>query len=124
MAQPQAAPATPLIESDRVEGMPVHSGEGTQIGTIRRLIIDRASGRVVYVVIAFNPSLGLEDVPYVIPWARLSYDGDHGWYRSDITETELRGAPSAARGDVDWADRESLEALDTYFMIPPGWRTI
>ena len=123
MAQERTAP-TPLIESDRVEGMAVYSGEGTQIGTIKRLIIDKASGRVVYVVIAFVASFGLDDVPYVIPWARLAYNETDGGYHSDISETELRSAPAAARGDVDWADRESLEVLDGYFRIPPGWRSV
>ena len=123
MAQNRTAP-TPLIESDQVEGMSVYSGQGTQIGTIKRLIIDRASGRAVYLVITFVASFGLDDVPYVIPWARLTYDEDDGGYHSDISETELRSAPAVARGDVDWADRESLEALDGYFRIPPGWRSI
>ena len=31
--------STALIESDRVEGMAVYSGERTQIGAIKRLII-------------------------------------------------------------------------------------
>ena len=123
MAQKRTAP-TPLIESDQVEGMSVYSGQGTQIGTIKRLIIDRSSGRAVYLVITFVASFGLDDVPYVIPWARLAYDEDDGGYHSDISETELRSAPAVARGDVDWADRESLEALDGYFRIPPGWRSI
>ena len=123
MPQERTAP-TPLIESDRVEGMPVYSGEGTQFGRIKRLIIDRASGRVVYLVITFVASFGLDDVPYVIPWARLAYDEDDGGYHSDITETELRSAPGVAREDVDWTDRESLEVLDAYFRIPPGWRSI
>ena len=123
MAQQRTAP-TPLLESDRVEGTPVYSEEGTQIGTIKRLIIDRAGGRVVYVVIAFVASFGLDEVPYVIPWARLSYDDNAGGYRSDITESELRSSPAGARGDVDWADRDSVEALDGYFRIPPGWRSI
>jgi PRC-barrel domain protein len=123
MAKGQTA-STPLIESDRVEGMAVYSGERTQIGTIKRLIIDKSSGRIVYVVIAFAPSFGLNDIPYVIPWARLAYDESVGGYRSDITETELRSAPAAARGEVDWSDRESLEALEGYFRIPPGWRSI
>ena len=123
MAQERTA-LSPLIESDRVEGMAVYSGEGTQIGTIKRLIIDKASGRVVYVVIAFAASFGLDGVPYVIPWARLAYDENDGGYHSDITETELRSAPAVVRGDVDWADRESLDALDGYFRIPPAWRSI
>ena len=116
--------STPLIECDPVEGMAVYSGERTPISTIKRLIIDKSSGRIVYVVIAFAPSFGLADIPYVIPWGRLAYDEGAGGYRSDITEAELRSAPAAARGDVDWSDRESLEALDGYFRIPPGWRSI
>jgi hypothetical protein len=120
----QGRTSTPLIESDRVEGIAVYSDERTQIGTIKRLIVDKASGRVVYVVIAFVASFGLENVPYVIPWARLAYDETVGGYRSDITETELRSAPAVARGDVDWAYREAVEALDGYFRIPPGWRSI
>jgi len=116
--------STPLIESDRVEGMPVFSEEGTPIGTIKRLIIDRKSGRVVYVVIAFAATFGLDNVPYVIPWGRLAYGENDEGYRSDITDAELRGAPAVARGDVDWGDRESLEVLDAYFRIPPGWRSI
>jgi PRC-barrel domain protein len=116
--------STALIESDRVEGMAVYSGERTQIGAIKRLIIDKSSGRIVYVVITFAPSFGLEDIPYVIPWGRLAYDEGIAGYRSDITETELRSAPASARGEVDWSDRESLEALDGYFRIPPGWRSI
>jgi hypothetical protein len=123
MAQAQTA-STPLVESDRVEGMAVYSGERTRIGTVRRLIIDKASGRTIYVVIAFDASFGLDDVPYVIPWSRLAYDENAGGYRSDITESELRGAPAAARGDVDWTNLESLEALDGYFRIPPGWRSV
>ena len=123
MAQERTA-STSLIESDRVEGMPVYSGEGTQIGTIKRLLIDRASGRVVYVVITFVASVGLDDVPYVMPWAKLAYHEDDGGYHSNITETELRSAPGVAREDVDWADRDSLEPLDSYFRIPPGWRSI
>ena len=102
----------------------MYSGERTQIGTIKRLIIDKASGRVVYVVIAFVASFGLDGVPYVIPWARLAYDENDGGYHADITESELRSAPTVARGDVDWADREALEALDGYYRIPPGWRSI
>jgi hypothetical protein len=122
MAQGRTA-STPLIESDRVEGMAVYSGERTEIGTIKRLIIDKATGRVVYAVIAFVASFGL-DVPYVIPWAKLAYDENDGGYHSDITEAELRGAPAAVRGDVDWADRKSMEVLDGYFRIPPGWRSV
>jgi sporulation protein YlmC with PRC-barrel domain len=120
MVQRQAAPR-PLIESDRIEGTPVYSRDGGRVGTIRRVIIDKASGRIVYVVMTFVESFGLGDVTYVIPWTRLSYDKNDDGYHSDITEADLRSALPVAQGDADWVDREAGEA---FFSIPPGWRTV
>jgi hypothetical protein len=117
----EARAPTPFIESDRIEGTPVYSGEGQQIGKIKRVIIDKASGRVAYIVITLQ-SLGMDDVPYVIPWAKLSYDKNNGAYRTDITEAQLRSAPAATQ--VDWGDREALETLEAFFRIPPSWRTV
>jgi sporulation protein YlmC with PRC-barrel domain len=118
------APATSLVESDRIEGTPVYSDGGRQIGAIKRLVIDKKTGAVVYVVITFVKSFGLDEVPYVIPWSKLRYDTNDGGYHTNITEAELSGAPAAAHGGVDWTDRDSLEALDAFFRIPPGWRSI
>jgi sporulation protein YlmC with PRC-barrel domain len=114
--------ATSFIESDRIEGTPVYSADGGRVGTIKRLIIDKVNGRVVYVVMTFGEAFGLGDVTYVIPWPRLSYHKEDGGYHTDITEAELRGAPPAAYGDVDWPKGESEE--EEIFHIPPGWRAI
>jgi hypothetical protein len=119
MAQAGAA-ARPLIDSDQIEGTPVYSANGGRIGTIRRVIIDKASGRIVYVVMNFVESFGLGDVTYVIPWTKLSYNRNDGGYHSDITEADLRSALPVAQ-DADWPDREAGEA---FFRIPPGWRTV
>jgi hypothetical protein len=114
------APST-FIESDRIEGTPVYAGEGQQMGTIKRLIIDKASGRVAYIVVTLQ-SADLRDVPYVIPWARLSYDKSSGAYRTEITEAQLRSGPAATQ--LDWGNREALESLEAFFRIPHGWRAV
>ena len=36
----------PLIESDRVEGTTVYDPAGTRIGSIKRLMIEKISGKV------------------------------------------------------------------------------
>jgi PRC-barrel domain len=113
-----------LIESDRIEGTRIYSREGTEIGAIKRLIIDKESGRVVYVVAAFGSSLGLSDVPYVFPWAKLSYDKNNGGYRTEMTDAELSNAPAAAQGEVDWGDPDAVEELEAIFRIPPAWRSV
>jgi len=119
MAQGQAIPL--LIDSHEIEGTAVYSRGGERVGTIRRVIIDKSSGRIVYVVMTFVESFGMGDLRYVIPWAKLSYDKTNGGYRSDITEVDLRAAIPVAEGNADWAYGEAGEA---FFSIPPGWRTI
>src|SRR3712207_8851915 len=46
-------PYTTLFRS-RVEGTPVYSPQGKHVGTIHHLIIEKASGRVVYAVMSFG----------------------------------------------------------------------
>jgi sporulation protein YlmC with PRC-barrel domain len=97
----------PLIESDRVEGTTVYSMDGSDIGSIKRLMIDKISGKVAYAVMSFGGFLGMGAEEYTIPWSKLDYDTSLGGYRTDITEAQLRGAPTFYRdGDYDWTDRE------------------
>ena len=44
----------PLIESDRVEGTYVYDPNGNQIGSIKRLMIEKLSGKVTYAVMSFG----------------------------------------------------------------------
>jgi hypothetical protein len=55
------APVTgkPLIESDRVEGTTVYDPAGNNIGSIKRLMIEKLSGRVAYSVMSFGGFLGM-----------------------------------------------------------------
>src|SRR5215471_3324032 len=64
-------PSRAFIESDRVEGTAIHDSAGRPLGTIKRLIIEKTSGRVAYVVISFG---GTDEVPHAVPWGKLQYD--------------------------------------------------
>ena len=54
--------AKPIIESDRVEGTAVYDPSGSRIGTIRRLMIEKVSGKVLYADITFGGFLGLGNI--------------------------------------------------------------
>jgi hypothetical protein len=112
----------PLIESDRVEGTAVFSPSGENIGTIKRVMIEKVSGQVAYAVMSFGGFLGIGEDTHTIPWGKLKYDTSLGGYRTDITESELRGAPGYARDEgYDWADRERERELHDYWRVPPYW---
>lgn len=91
-AQPRrAAPSSavtgkPLIESDRVDGTTVYDPSGNNLGSIRRMMIDKASGKVAYAVLAFDTFLGLGGKEFTLPWHKLTYDPSLSGFRTDITE--------------------------------------
>ena len=123
MAENQKA-ARQLIASDRVEGTTVYDAEGRAIGNVKRLMIEKATGQVAYVVITFGHFFDLRKESHAIPWSKLSYDTTLHGYRADISEAELKDAPSLITGDDVWFDVAQEEALEAHFRVPPGARAI
>ena len=112
----------PLIESDRVEGTTVYDPSGNNIGSIKRLMIEKISGKVTYAVMSFGGFLGMGEEEHTVPWNKLEYDTSLGGYRTDITEQQLRGAPSFYRDrDYDWSDRDRERELHDYWRAPYYW---
>ena len=50
------------------------------------MMIDKASGPLVHVVLAFGGFLGLGTDVETIPWDVLEYDANLGGYRTSLTE--------------------------------------
>ncbi len=112
----------PLIESDRVEGTAVYDPQGSHLGSIKRLMIEKISGKVAYAVMSFGGFLGVGGDEHTIPWSKLTYDTSLGGYRTDITEEQLRGAPTFYRDqDYAWSDREHERELHDYWRAPHYW---
>ena len=112
----------PLIESDRVEGTTVYDPSGNNIGSIKRLMIEKISGKVAYAVMSFGGFMGMGADEHNIPWNKLTYDTSLGGYRTDITEEQLRGAPSLSRDrDYAWNDRQRETELHDYWRSPYYW---
>jgi len=112
----------PLIESDRVEGTTVYDPQGNNIGSIKRLMIEKISGRVAYAVMSFGGFLGMGEEEHSVPWNKLTYDTSLGGYPTDITEEQLRGAPSFARDrNYDWSDRARERELHEYWGARSYW---
>jgi hypothetical protein len=121
-ASNEEVPFHPVIESDRVEGTAVFSQQGRQIGTIKRLLIEKVSGRVLYVDVTFGGFLGIGVHHRTVPWDKLSYDKALEGYRTEITEEQVRDAPSFYGGEGDdlvWPDRKREKELRDYWHDDP-----
>ena len=102
MPEPTASATSvhPLIESDRIEGTRVYSIEGENIGTVKRLVIEKVSGQVIFAVTSLGRYFNLEHEEHTVPWKRLKYDLGRNGYITDITEDELRTAPEFSHEDI------------------------
>ena len=57
-----------------------------------------------------------------LPWGRLVYSPEQEAYQLDISEEDLKKAPSfLADKDFDWGDRSQEEDLHRYYGVPPYW---
>jgi sporulation protein YlmC with PRC-barrel domain len=105
-----------LIGSDKVQGTAVFDADGNKIGSIERVMIEKASGRVSYAVLSFGGFLGIGDDHYPLPWPSLKYNVELGGYQTMITVDQIKGAPKyGAGGDWNWADATRTKGLDDYY---------
>ncbi len=61
----------PLLSSTAIVGNTVKNTQGEDLGSIRELMIDPQSGRVVYAVLSSGGILGTGEKTYAIPWETL-----------------------------------------------------
>jgi sporulation protein YlmC with PRC-barrel domain len=110
---------SPVIASNRVEGTPVYDLHGKRIGTIRYLVIEKISGRVVNAVMTFGGFLGFGTHPYSIPWEKLKFDTTLNGYRTDIVGSQLGDPPASSGDDEIWPDHKSEKDSHDDWDIPP-----
>jgi sporulation protein YlmC with PRC-barrel domain len=110
---------TSLVSSEDVEGTNVHDTNGEKIGDIDHLVIDKASGRVMYAIMSFGGFIGLGQSHYPLPWQTLTYDPNLDGYRTAITEEQRNNAPSY--DESSWTNRNWETELHKYYNTSPYW---
>ena len=74
----------PEVTSDRVKGIAVYDYTGNQVGQVRRLLIDKKSGRVSSVQLVTSGFLGFRAQRHTIPWEKVVYDSEVDGYKVDV----------------------------------------
>jgi hypothetical protein len=120
MPVPSSARVThPLIGSDRIEGPRVCRLDGTPLGTIERLMVNKISGQVAYAVVNCAEGSVARKIRFPIRWDHLRYDRRRGAYLVDLTDQEIRRMP-AGDGGFDWGDRNEAAHIRP-FRPPSFW---
>ena len=106
-----------MVPSDRVEHVTVYGRDGTKLGSIERLMLDKASGTVAYAVIKTGGLLGSHH-HYPVLWGALRYDPGRQAFQTELTVDELRIGPSEFDGNAfDWGDRSRSYEHPQYWTV-------
>jgi hypothetical protein len=109
-----------MIGSDRVQGTGVYRPDGRKIGNIVRIMIDKRSGQAAYAVMNFGGFLGLGEESYPLPWSLLTYNPKLGGYEVNVTDEQLKEAPSFMNDDkFDMGERNA--DIYEYYGVVPYW---
>ena len=115
-------PAKPhrFVASDRVEGTLVRRSDGTKIGTIERLMIDKVSGKVAYAVLGFGGFMGVGVKHIPVLWDRMKYAVELDAYEINLSDEELSRTP-LFEGDeeFDWGHRDDVIGNLNFYRTPP-----
>lgn len=111
-----------LIGSDRVEGTEVYGASGDKIGTVERVLIEKRSGQARDVEISVGSFLGMGGELHSLPWEKFEYSTELGGYQLDVTEEQLKGAPTYKESERDTAyDRDFQTRSYEYWSATPYW---
>ncbi len=108
-------------KASETEGMKVENASNAPLGTVNNLIVDLPAGRVAYVVLSPDSSLGLGNNLYVMPPQALTLSSDGKNLVSGIDKAQLASAPHFPKGNwpADMANRQYAMQVYQHFGKQP-----
>jgi sporulation protein YlmC with PRC-barrel domain len=112
-----------LIRGNTFIGANVENPQGQNLGDIKDIVIDRASGRMAYAVVSFGGFLGMGEKLFAVPWGAFSQPkADKETFVLDVDKERLKNAPGFdAHNWPQMASREWVTSLYSYYNVPPYW---
>jgi len=102
-------PGPELMGADTLMGNDVYNNDNEDLGDIKEIMIDMASGKVAYAVLSFGGVLGMGDKLFAVPWAALKLDTANKRFTLAVPKAALSDAPGfdkdnwPAMSDKTWA---------------------
>ena len=106
-----------LVPSDRVERAPVRNRDGSAIGVIERLMLDKKSGKVAYAVIRCAEPFPLPPEYYPLAWEELRYNPVLKAFETVVTAETLRDRAAIQAQDFDFGARDAEYRHPHYWSV-------
>jgi len=112
-----------LVKGSTFIGADVENPQGQNLGDIKDIVIDRASGRIAYAVVSFGGFLGMGEKLFAVPWGAFAQPrADKDKFVLDVDKDRLKNAPGFDQNNwPQMASREWVTSLYSYYNVPPYW---
>ena len=118
---PTTSGHTRAIRASRVRGTTVYNNDGSSIGTVEDIVLDKTSSNIMFAVVGFGGFLGMGEKYHPLPWALLNYDEDKGGYVVPMTKATLQAAPAYDIDDLTKHDGEIRDKSYSYYKVNKDW---
>ena len=92
-ARASEGPGPALMGADTLIGNDVYNQDSEDLGDIKELMIDMATGKIAYAVLSFGGILGLGDKLFAVPWGALKLDTTEKRFTLNVPKETLKDAP-------------------------------
>jgi len=112
-----------MVRASKFIGTNVEDTTGKNLGDIDDVVVDDATGRVVYVVLSFGGFLGMGDKLFAIPYHSLTTSAkNNDKLVLDVPKEKLEKAPGFDKKNwPNMADRRWAAEIHTYYGQTPYW---
>ena len=112
-----------LIKGSTFIGANVENPQGQNLGDVKDVVIDRASGRIVYAVVSFGGFLGMGEKLFAVPWGAFAQPrADKDTFVLATDKERLKNAPGFDKDNwPQMASREYVTNVYSYYNVPPYW---
>lgn len=111
-----SGPGPRLMGADTLNGNDVYNAENEDLGDIKEIMLDVASGKVAYAVLSFGGVLGLGEKLFAVPWKVLKLDTENKRFILNVSKDRLNNAPGFDKDDwPDMTDRTWVDGIQKFY---------
>jgi sporulation protein YlmC with PRC-barrel domain len=117
-----AGPGPDVMAASTLDGNSVLSSDGHDVGSLKEIMLDVASGRIAYAVLSSGGFLGIGDKLIAVPWSALTLDTDNKCFRMAATAEQVRHSPGFDKDAwPSMADRTWATTVHQHYGREPYW---
>ncbi|MDF2691020.1 MAG: PRC-barrel [Gammaproteobacteria bacterium] len=111
-------PVRNFMTASQLIGKNVVNSQDEDIGKIKDLVLNLATGKIAYAVLSFGGFLGMGDKLFAIPFCFMKINPEKDFVVLDIEKSKLINAPGFDKQDwPDLNDSNWAKSIEKYYVV-------